>query len=179
MACLCAEARLSQTAPEDGLSVRRSTAVTDRSRRRLVCAQKHGCHRPLQKHGCHRPLHICYNGWPIIHVLSLSLQFRWKKVMWRWWPALHCRELNITPAGPSARIVNVLGTDLQRHLSFTLSVRYMWVIVQPCPILNTVEGVSSSRWPLGLRRKSAAVGITGSNFDWGMDVCFECCVLYR
>ena len=53
---------------------------------------------------------------------------------------LKCCGLNITPAGPSARIVKVLGTDLQRHLSFTLSVKYMWVIVQPWPILKAVEG---------------------------------------
>jgi len=54
--------------------------------------------------------------------------------------ASQCRGLNITPAGPSARIVKVLGTDLHRHLPFTLAARYMWVMVQPWPILNTVEG---------------------------------------
>jgi hypothetical protein len=72
--------------------------------------------------------------------------------------ALHCRGLNLTPAGPSAPIVNVLGTDLQRHLSFTLSVRCMWVIVQPWPILNAVEGCRQI--PV-----SAAAEIAGSNFD--------------
>jgi len=70
--------------------------------------------------------------------------------------ALQCRGLNITPAGPSARIVKVLGTDLQRHLSFTLSAKYMWVMVQPWPILNKVEGFK--QFPAGAQSKTYVCG---------------------